>query len=66
MDNSKRFYIQMSELYFRKGDKLATGSIEKGGDRFVVIKIYELTWWKKILIKFGFKFRVNQIKVEKI
>lgn len=57
---SKPFLIYFSENWYKKGDILVTGQ----GIELKVIKVYKLTWWKKILIKLGFRFRIKGIKVK--
>ena len=49
----KPIYLTLSENYFNKGDILTTGDSVK----LKVVKTYKLTWWRKLLMKLGFKIR---------
>lgn len=61
----KPFYILFSNVNrFKKNDVLELTSDEIF--KVKVLKVYNIKWWKKILMKFGMKFRINQLKVIEI
>ena len=59
---NNKFYIEFSENCFNRGDVIWNYT-----SRFKVIRTYRMTWWKKILIKLGFKFEISKkVKVKYI
>lgn len=64
MSKYNYFYIQFDENWFKKGDVLQG----KDGIRCKVIKVYKITWWKKLLIKLNIRkrFKNNEVKVKPI
>lgn len=55
----KPFYIKFDGDYFNKRDILVSNSI-----KCEIVKVYRLTWWKKILRKLGFRVRMFEVKVK--
>jgi len=49
-----KFLIYLKEDYFNKGDILnySNGEVK-------IIKTFRKTWWRKLLLIFGFKINVN-------
>lgn len=60
--NGKPFYLKFDTLWFKKGECITTGL----GVNMVVVKVYKYNWWRKLLIKLGFKVKVGILKVKTI
>jgi hypothetical protein len=56
--NGKPFTIKLSEDWFKKGDMLKTTKYN-----VKLIKVYKITWCKKILSRLGFKAKIAVLKV---
>lgn len=55
----KPFYIKFDGDYFKKRDILVSKSV-----KCEIVKVYRLTWWRKILRKLGFRVRIFEVKVK--
>ena len=58
------FYLSFEDSYFAKGQLLKFKS--PGEFELQVVKVYRNTWWRRLFKKFGFKVRINQIKVKSL
>ncbi len=55
----KHFYIKLADVnWCRKSDILMTGGYNKAK----VLKVYKNTWWRRLLLKMGFKVRLCELK----
>lgn len=57
--NQTTFYLKLNKGDFIKGQLIINGQIEAK-----IIKVYRVTWWKKLFKFFGFRTRINQIKLK--
>lgn len=55
----KPFYLKFDSDYFNKRDILVSSGV-----KCEVVKVYRLTWWRKILRKLGFRVRIFEVKVK--
>ncbi len=55
----KPFYLKFDSDYFNKKDILVCYNV-----KCEVVKVYRLTWWRKILRKLGFRVRIFEVKVK--
>lgn len=57
----KHFYIQLADVdWARRGDLLQMNS---NGAEAEVVKVYRNTWWRRLLLKVGFKVRLMELKL---
>lgn len=56
----KSFYLKFDDNSFKKRDIIRCS----GPQEFKIIRIINLNWWRKILIRFGFKIYIGHIKVK--
>lgn len=58
----KTFVIKFDREHFKKGDLLTYGA---SITTLKVIKVYKLTWWRKLLMRMGFRIRlIHAVKVQ--
>lgn len=57
----KSFYIKFDDVSWVKRKSILRS--EKGV-LVEVVKVYHVTWWRKLLLKLGFKVKLLQVKVK--
>lgn len=61
---SKTFKVQFTYNWFRKGEILKINGCDE--TNFIVLKVYDDWWWRKLLRFLGFKTKLFEIKVKAI
>lgn len=57
----KGFYLKFHDVsWMKKGTILMMNS---NGMSAEVIKVYRDNWWRRLLLRIGFKVKINQVKV---
>lgn len=54
------FIVTFNLPFYNKGDILTTSE----GTEMEVVRVYKLTWWKRVLMWFGFPFHSMDLKVK--
>jgi hypothetical protein len=59
--SKKSFYLKFDSVDWIKRKDIIT--VTNKGGFFKVLKVYKLNWWRKLLLRLGFRIKILQVKV---